>query len=330
MPPLFTPLPEIMQKPAISLKNVSKWYGPKEIIHDISFDVYKGEIVGFLGPNGAGKTTTMKMISGAATPTGGDINVCGYSISKEQDKAARRLGYLPEHPPLYDTLSVDSYLTFVAHAKQIPTENFQSEIDRVIDACKLTSVFQTEIFKLSKGFRQRVGLAQAILGDPEILLLDEPTAGLDPSQIQETREVIKKCGAKQAVLLSTHILSEATLLCNRVAIINEGKLLAVDSPDKLKKASEETNKVSLTISGDVTTLKKELANLESILLVNCNKDSGDRYKVICHVRTKEDIETKIAKLATNHGNLYQIERQTATLENVFLQYIDSAQSKRSS
>ena len=164
----------------IELQSVSKRYGPKTIIHDISFTVEHGEIVGFLGPNGAGKTTTMRMIAGYTTASAGTIRVAGHDMATENEQAAEKIGYLPEHPPLYDTLDVETYLRFVAKVKGVPSPAIAREIDRVVSACRLEAVFRREIYKLSKGYRQRAGLAQALLGKPEVLLLDEPTAGLDP------------------------------------------------------------------------------------------------------------------------------------------------------
>jgi ABC-2 type transport system ATP-binding protein len=201
---------------AISLESVSKRYGSRNIIHDLTFSVRKGEIVGFLGPNGAGKTTTMRMIAGFTTATSGRVLVAGYDMATQNEEAARHLGYLPEQPPLYDVLEVAAYLRFVAKVKGIAAHAVASELDRVIQACRLEAVVTREIYKLSKGYRQRVGLAQSLLGDPDVLLLDEPTAGLDPGQIQETREVIRAFGENHAVLLSTHILPEVTLICQRL------------------------------------------------------------------------------------------------------------------
>ena len=179
----------------IELDRVSKRYGSKTLIHDISFNVKKGEIVGFLGPNGAGKTTTMRMISGFTSTTSGTVKVAGFDMATQNHLASQKLGYLPEHPPLYDVLDVKSYLRFVATAKGISKTQFPAHLDKVVQACKLASVVDKEIYKLSKGYRQRVGLAQALLGDPDVLLLDEPTASLDPGQIHETREVIRLFGS---------------------------------------------------------------------------------------------------------------------------------------
>src|SRR5689334_13643904 len=200
----------------IALESVSKRYGSRTIIHDMSFTVGKGEIVGFLGPNGAGKTTTMRMIAGFTTASSGRIRVAGFDMATQNEEAARKIGYLPEIPPLYDVLEVSAYLAFVARVKGVPRRDIPRDLDRVMSACRLEAVVKREIYKLSKGYRQRVGLAQALLGSPEVLLLDEPTAGLDPGQIQETREVIRAFGENHAVLLSTHILPEVTLICRRV------------------------------------------------------------------------------------------------------------------
>ncbi len=196
----------------VALESVWKRYGAKTIIHDLSFTVGKGEIVGFLGPNGAGKTTTMRMIAGFTTATSGRVTVAGYDMATQNAEAARHIGYLPERPPLYDTLDVSAYLRFVARAKGVPRSAVPAELERVGAACRLEAVFRHEIYKLSKGYRQRVGLAQALLGTPEVLLLDEPTIGLDPGQIQESREVIRSFGEAHAVLLSTHILPEVTMI----------------------------------------------------------------------------------------------------------------------
>ena len=308
---------------AIALESVSKHYGPKQIIHDVSFTVEPGEIVGFLGPNGAGKTTTMRMISGFTTATSGTIRVAGFDMATQNAEAARRLGYLPEHPPLYDTLEVRSYLRFVATVKGVPSSRMASELDRVLTACRLETVVRREIYKLSKGYRQRVGLAQALLGDPEVLLLDEPTAGLDPGQIQETREVIRSFGEKHAVLLSTHILPEVTLICQRVAILNQGRLLAIDSPSGLQKASEKTNRVTMVVSGDGESLRAALKEIDGVLDVSVRPASaeGSRLAVECQTDARDGIESDIAREVTRKWSLHRLQREQPTLENVFLSYI---------
>ena len=317
---------------AISLESVSKQYGPKTIVRDLSFQVGKGEIVGFLCPNGAGKTTTMRMIAGVSTATSGRVSVGGYDMATQNERAAEKIGYLPEHPPLYDTLEIGQYLRFVAKVKGVPRSEINSEIERVSLACRLEDVRRREIYKLSKGYRQRVGLAQALLGKPEVLLLDEPTAGLDPGQIQETREVIRKFGAEHAVLLSTHILPEVTMICQRVAIINDGRLLAIDSPANLQRAAEQSNQVTLTIRAPVTELEAELRSVNGVLGMIIHPLPGVEgvVSVNCQVESREGVEAAIARAVANRWELYRLERQQPTLENIFLRYIQSPTQKASS
>ena len=308
---------------AIALESVSKRYGSRNIINDLSFSVRKGEIVGFLGPNGAGKTTTMRMIAGFTTATSGRVTVAGYDMATQNEQAARSIGYLPEQPPLYDVLEVSAYLRFVAKVKGVPRHSIPAELERVIQACRLEAVVKREIYKLSKGYRQRVGLAQALLGKPEVLLLDEPTAGLDPGQIQETREVIRAFGEDHAVLLSTHILHEVTLICQRVAIINDGRLLAIDSPDGLQRASEQTNRVSLLATGPADAMREAILSIEGVRAVDlrANADRGELLSIECQVDARDGVEAAIARTVATRWSLHRLERQQPTLENIFLRYI---------
>jgi ABC-2 type transport system ATP-binding protein len=306
----------------IALESVSKRYGAKTIIHDISFSVGKGEIVGFLGPNGAGKTTTMRMIAGYTTPTSGRVMVAGFDMLTQNEEAARRIGYLPEHPPLYDVMEVSAYLRFVARVKGVPKRSVAADLERVINACRLEAVVTREIYKLSKGYRQRVGLAQALLGKPEVLLLDEPTAGLDPGQIQETREVIRAFGADHCVLLSTHILPEVTLICQKVAIINHGRLLAVDSPAGLQAASDQTNMVTLEATAPVDALEAELRAVDGVSGIVIRPMPGrDAVRAECQVQDRDGVESRIARAVATRWQLHRLERQQPTLENVFLRYV---------
>jgi ABC-2 type transport system ATP-binding protein len=309
--------------PLIALESVSKRYGSRTIIHDVSFSVAKGEIVGFLGPNGAGKTTTMRMIAGYTTPSSGSIKVAGFDMATQNEEAARKIGYLPEIPPLYDVLDVSAYLRFVAKVKGVPQREMRADLDRVITACRLEAVTNREIYKLSKGYRQRTGLAQALLGKPDVLLLDEPTAGLDPGQIQETREVIRAFGADHAVLLSTHILPEVTLICRRVAIINHGRLLAIDSPSGLQQASEQTNSVMLEVTAPEAALREALLQIEGVngVLVHAVPGRDSLQRVDCQVDAAEGIEARIARAVAARWPLHRLERQQPTLENIFLRYI---------
>ena len=306
----------------ISLESVSKRYGPKTVVDNISFTVEPGEIVGFLGPNGAGKTTTLRMISGYITPTIGRVQVAGFDMALKNTAAAKKIGYLPELPPLYDTLSVVGYLRFVAKAKGIPRSDLKSELDRVCTACRLEAVFRHEVFKLSKGYRQRLGLAQALIGKPDVLLLDEPTSGLDPGQIQETREVIRSFGKDHTVLLSTHILSEVTRICQRVAIINQGRLLTIDTPSGLQRAAEEANRIVLKVSGETQHLRDELLSLNGLREVKIEKPDSSGMSVIeCDVDDRDGVDADIARTVTTNWSLHHLERRQPTLENIFLRYV---------
>jgi ABC-2 type transport system ATP-binding protein len=307
---------------AIVLESVSKRYGSTEIIHGLSFTVERGEIVGFLGPNGAGKTTTMRMIAGFTAATSGRVTVVGYDMATQNVHAARRIGYLPERPPLYDALDVSAYLRFVARAKGIARSAIPAELERVTAACHLEAVTGHEIYKLSKGYRQRLGLAQALLGDPAVLLLDEPTAGLDPGQIHETREVIRAFGRDHAVLFSTHILAEATLICGRVAIINHGRLLAIDSPAGLQRAMEQTNRVLLDVSAPAPALRELLETVEGVLGVEIHPGRDDAsVRAVCQVDGGSGVEAAIARAVAARWDLHRLERQQPTLENIFLKYV---------
>jgi len=307
----------------ITLEAVSKRYGSRTVVHDLSFTVDEGEIVGFLGPNGAGKTTTMRMVAGITAASTVRVRVAGYDMATQNVEAARLLGYQPERHPLYDTLDVSAYLRFVARAKGVRRAAVPAELERVIVACHLEAVVRREIFKLSKGYRQRLGLAQALLGTPQVLLLDEPTAGLDPGQIQETREVIRAFGEHHAVLFSTHILAEVTLICRRVAIINHGRLLAIDSPSALRRAQEETHRVSLQVSGPSTEVRDALLSVKGVIAVDVHAmpDNAGLLAVDCRVEPRQGLEAAIARAVTHRWDLHRLERQEPTLENVFLQYV---------
>ncbi|MDP6515889.1 MAG: ABC transporter ATP-binding protein [Alphaproteobacteria bacterium] len=310
----------------IALESVSKRYGSKTIIHDLSFNVEKGEIVGFLGPNGAGKTTTLRMVAGFTTATSGRVTVAGWDMATQNVAAARRIGYLPEHPPLYDTLDVSTYLRFVAKAKGVARAEIGAELARVIEACRLEAVSRREIFKLSKGYRQRVGLAQALLGKPEVLLLDEPTIGLDPGQIQEAREVIRSFGDDHTVLLSTHILPEVTLICQRVAIINHGRLLAIDTPSGLQRAVEQANHVTLHVTAPAEAVRAELLAVDGVSALEIRPIAeDDRILAIdCRVDDRDGMEAAIARAVASRWELHRLERRHPTLENIFLHYVSES------
>jgi ABC-2 type transport system ATP-binding protein len=307
----------------LELDSVSKRYGSRTVVRDLSFTVERGEIVGFLGPNGAGKTTTLRMIAGFTAATSGRVSVGGYDMATQNVEAARLIGYLPERPPVYDTLDVSAYLRFVAKVKGVPRAAVASELERVTAACHLEAVVRSEIYKLSKGYRQRLGLAQALLGSPDVLLLDEPTSGLDPAQIQETREVIRAFGEDRTVLLSTHILAEVTLICRRVAIINQGRLLAIDSPSALVRAMEQTNRVALEATAPADALREELLAIKGVSSVDVRPlpPNGRVMAAECLVEAESGVEAAIARAVATRWDLHRLERRQPTLENIFLQYV---------
>src|SRR5574338_1704075 len=217
----------------IEVENLTKRYGPTLAVSDVSFQVQKGEILGFLGPNGAGKTTTMRIITGFLSPTEGRVRVAGIDVVDSPLDAKRHIGYLPENPPVYTDMTVNEYLAFVGRIKGVPRAELKKRVGEVSEKCAIADVQDRQIGKLSKGYRQRVGLAQALIHNPDILILDEPTAGLDPKQIIETRELIKGLAGQHTVILSTHILPEVAQTCQRVVIINKGRVVAVDTPENL-------------------------------------------------------------------------------------------------
>jgi ABC-2 type transport system ATP-binding protein len=290
------------------------------VVEDLSFSVEQGEIVGFLGPNGAGKTTTLRMVAGVIAASAGRVMINGLDMATHNHAAAPAIGYLPEHPPLYDALDVASYLRFVARVKRVPAPRLRAELERVAAACRLEAVFHKEIFKLSKGYRQRLGLAQALLGEPQVLLLDEPTAGLDPGQIQESREVIRSLGERCAVLLSTHILAEVTMICRRVAIIHQGRLLAIDSPAGLQRAFEQSDCVMLQVGAPASGLQEALLSIDGVHGAQL-RPLGNILEVQCQVAAGEAVEARIARCVAGRWDLHRLERRQPTLENIFLRYV---------
>ena len=246
----------------IEVRNLVKKYGSHMAVNHLNFTIEKGKIYGFLGPNGAGKSTTMNMITGYIASTEGEILIDGHNILEEPEEAKKKIGYLPEIPPLYVDMTVSEYLKFVAELKSIPKEKRSGNINEVMSTTKLQSVKDRLIKNLSKGYRQRVGLAQALLGYPEIIILDEPTVGLDPKQIIEIRDLIKSLGNKHTVILSSHILSEVSAVCDHVLIIDKGKLVASDTPENLSKVMAGANSLELTVKGKEEGIRKALDMVE--------------------------------------------------------------------
>ena len=309
-----------MQK-ILQVENVTKSYGSREIIKNISLSINKGEIVGFLGPNGAGKTTTMRMISGFTSPTKGKIKILGLDPELEKNKTSTYVGYLPENPPLYDTLSVIGYLEFIAKIKGISNLELDKQISVVSGYCHLEKVINTEIYKLSKGYRQRLGIAQAIIGEPELLVLDEPTSGLDPSQIQETRDVISSYGKQHSVLISTHILAEVTMICDKIIIIDNGEILAMDTPENLNNVVNKESIIEAKISKVTDSLIDTIKSKKYVLDVKSNI-SKNKYNLEIYIENIEGIEAEIAKTLTDCSNLLEFKRKKPSLERVFLNYIN--------
>ena len=248
----------------IEVNNLVKRYGDHTAVDHLSFKIEKGKIYGFLGPNGAGKSTTMNMITGYIASTEGTVTIDGHDILDEPEQAKKCIGYLPEMPPLYFDMTVGEYMNFVADLKKIPKDQKKSMVEEVMEMVKITDMKNRLIKNLSKGYRQRVGLAQAILGYPEVIILDEPTVGLDPKQIIEIRDLIKSLKKKHTVILSSHILSEVSAVCDYVLIISHGKLVASDTPENLGKLAEGSNTLNLLVKGDKDHIRIALGQISDI------------------------------------------------------------------
>lgn len=304
----------------IEVKHLTKKYGSGVAVSDLSFKVESGKIYGFLGPNGAGKSTTMNIIAGCLAPTEGQVLIGGYDICEEPDEAKRLIGYLPEQPPLYPDMTPEEYLTFVGRAKGLRGAELHEEIEYVMDATCIGGMRNRLIKNLSKGYKQRVGIAQAMLGSPEIIILDEPTVGLDPRQIIYIRSLIKKLGERHTVILSSHILSEISAVCDYVMIISHGKLVASSPIDDLGSALGEEKATEITVRGSVTQLS---ALLESIDAVDGYEiDPTDEEGVLNARLTTEDEdalrEQLFTALAGAGMTVYRIQPVTRTLEEMFL------------
>lgn len=302
----------------IEVSQLTRYYGEKRAIHDVSFNVRKGEILGLLGPNGAGKTTTMRILTCYMPPTSGSARVAGFDIWENPLEIKQRLGYLPENPPLYNDLRVTEYLEFVAQIKGVPKSQTGSVIDTAIEKAALEDVFRQTIGSLSKGFKQRVGLAQALLNDPEVLILDEPTVGLDPRQIIEIRELIKSLGGDHTVILSTHILPEVEMTCERVVIINEGEVVAEDTPENLTKRLKGTERIVLEVEKRDDNVEQVFKEFSQITAKQKQKASiNGHVKYI--LEATEDIRPQLARALVQKGiGLYELRSEAYSLEEIFL------------
>jgi len=305
----------------IEVENLTKDYGDYRALDDISFSVEKGEILGFLGPNGAGKTTAMRILTCYFPPSKGKVMVAGYDCFEDSLNVRKRIGYLPERVPLYEDMRVDDYLVFVARIKGMSGRDTKHKVAKVMDDCGLSGVSGKMISAISRGYRQRVGLAQALVNDPEVLILDEPTVGLDPKQIKEIRKLIKELAGRHTVILSTHILPEVSLLCNRVIIINEGKLVAVDTPENLTSGS--LSRMFLRINGNVIEIEKALSVLSG---VNGIERELTTSKDACGFIITFDDEKKARKnihsmIEENMWELIEMRPMETSLEDVFIKLV---------
>jgi ABC-2 type transport system ATP-binding protein len=307
----------------IEVDHLSKVYGGHKAVDGISFTVQKGEILGFLGPNGAGKTTTMRILTCFMPATDGTARVAGYDVFEESLEVRRRIGYLPENPPLYPEMTVLSYLHFVAKIKGAPSGQRDSRVDDVIQKCALGDVRQRIIGKLSKGFKQRVGLAQALLNNPEVLILDEPTIGLDPKQIFEVRTLIKGLAGNHTVILSTHILPEVSMTCNRVVIINKGKVVAMDTPSGLTNQMKGAEKIALTIDAPRPAVIERLGAIDGVLNVKAEGDeNGTPSNFIVECKLQTDLRRVLAQEIVAQGwGLLELRGVSMSLEDVFINLV---------
>ena len=304
----------------IEVHNLTKRYARHEAVRDISFSVSRGEIVGFLGPNGAGKTTTLRMLTGYLPPTSGTAKVAGFDIFKQSLEARRRIGYMPENVPLYEDMRVREYLKFRAQLKGLDRGNTRKRVGEVIDTCGLESVRRKMIKTLSKGYRQRVGLADALVHDPELLILDEPTNGLDPNQIRQIRELIKRLGEAHTVLISTHILHEVEMTCNRVIIIDNGCIKATDTPANLTQQMRAAGRIQVEIQSDPEVVAAAFNRLAHVKKVTSTPLDRGWHAFTVWVDSGTDTRAAIFQVAAQFGwPLRSLFRQVATLEDVFVE-----------
>ena len=306
----------------IEVEHVSKVFNNRKAVDDISFTVKKGEILGFLGPNGAGKTTTMRILTCYMPSTEGTARVAGYDVFDQSLEVRKRIGYLPENPPIYPEMTVDSYLNFVAKIKGTRSNQRKKQVDDAIGKCNLGDVRRRIIGKLSKGYKQRVGLAQALLNNPEVLFLDEPTLGLDPKQIQEVRSLIKGLAETHTVVLSTHILPEVSMTCSRVVIINKGKVVAMDTPEGLAHQMKGAERISVTVDGPMEAVRERLLEIEGVLDVQAEPGIGTQatYTVECELNS--DLRPVLATtIVSQNWDLLDLRGIAMSLEDVFINLV---------
>jgi len=305
----------------IEIQNLTKDYGKIRALDDVSFTVEKGEIVGFLGPNGAGKSTTMNIITGFISSTSGTVRVAGYDVLENPVEVKKHIGYLPEQPPLYPNMTVSEFLDFCAELKKVPRREWKSQKKDIMELVKVTHVSHRLIRNLSKGYRQRVGLAQALVGSPEVLILDEPTVGLDPKQIIEIRKLIKALGKKHTIILSTHILPEVSAVCDRVIIINKGRIAAVDTPENLSRKLSDFSRFTITVAGPEKRVREILQGVDGVKEVSVGgKPAEDETSFIVEADKDRDVRRPIFnQLAAAGYPILELKSMNLTLEEIFLQ-----------
>jgi len=312
----------------IQVENLSKRYARHVAVKNISFSVDKGDIVGFLGPNGAGKTTTMRILTCFLPPTEGKARVAGFDVFEQPFEVKKRIGYLPEAPPLYPEMSVEDYLYFVARLKNVPSAEIKARTQQVMERCAVADARSKLISKLSKGYRQRVGLAQAIIHNPDVLILDEPTSGLDPKQINETRELIKSLSGEHTIVLSTHILPEVEAICEKVIIIDRGRLVATDSVENLKARAGVGGAVQVQVdtagTADATTVHQVLEQVPGVSKVTEHAASSGRLVFEVENMAGQNVRGDLARAIVQAGwNLLELKSMTLSLEEVFLELTGS-------
>ena len=304
----------------IEVEHLSKYFGRTTAVDDISFRVEKGEILGFLGPNGAGKTTTMRILTCFLPASAGTARVAGYDVFTDSLAVRKRIGYLPENPPVYNDMTVRYFLEFNAKIKGIEPKQQKNRTEAVMERCALQEVKETIIGKLSRGYKQRVGLAQALIHDPEVLILDEPTMGLDPRQIIEVRQLIKELGGEHTIILSTHILPEVSVTCERVVIINKGKIAAVDTPENLTVRLKGSERIYLEVEGPVGQVEQKLNQVPDVTAVRLEPgDNGKTHGFFVESKVNTDIRAQLAAAITGSGfGLLEMRRVGLSLEEIFL------------
>ena len=308
----------------IEVKNLTKRYGATVAVNDVSFDAKAGEVLGFLGPNGAGKTTTMRILTCYLSADAGTAKVAGYDVFEESIEVRKQIGYLPESAPLYTDMGVLDYLNFIAQIRNIPKSQRKERIREVIDICGLEKVIQKDIGELSKGYRQRLGLSQALIHAPSILILDEATSGLDPSQIIEIRNLIKEIGKEKMIIFSSHILPEVSATCSRILIINEGRLVANGTPEELAGRAKGQEFVHISIRGPREEIEAKLNELSFVSDFKCVKPDDEilGYRIASQ-KGKSAAEEIFQFVVDNHWSLTELRQETVSLEDVFLQLTGS-------